>query len=188
MQLSSINNISTIFSMIKPEAHSFNKKRLNESLSHFTQYNIKHSYEKGENGELQVFCNFSNHTNEFKTICNWRINTYTLKGKIRKTSILYKVFNRTNFTTRELALAESVAQWLGTYVGQSWIQYKTKKKNWEEYGVIEFPNLNYIALTQLSSKDYDFLYKLTDYLESSKALNYLNKNFYGLYEILRRNY
>ena len=183
MQLTNTQNISKIFNSLPPETHSFNKKRIFESISFFNDRNIKSELVFNEKIRgLERVYSIREKSKEFKTICNWRLNNYSVSGSIKKTSILYKAFGKQKFTKRELAIAESFAQWLGTYVGQSWIMCKTKSEDyWKEYGITDLPAYKYLILTQLNSGDYEFLDILTKYMESNKATTYLSKNFYGLY-------
>lgn len=158
--------LENIFKSLKSEAYSFNQKRIHASLSSYNMYNrLLHNHP----------------SKEFESICRWRMSTYSLTGKIKTSSILFKIFKRQTFTNRELALAESFAQWLGTYVGQSYIQSKTNKKSHNEYGEVELPRLDYIVLTQLTGKDYMFLDSVAYFFKSEKAVKILKTYWQGLY-------
>lgn len=117
--------------------------------------------------------NYSNSSSkEEHAIRVWRSNCYTKNLKVRKTSILYKVYKRTEFTNRELAIAESFAQWLGTHVGECFVKAKQGKK---DYGSPSIPQNKYLILTDLTSQDHDFLDQLVEYFYTNKVNNFLKR-------------
>lgn len=105
--------------------------------------------------------NFNGNTKEEKAIRIWRENCYTSTLKIKQSSILYKVFGKKTFTNRELAIAESFAQWLGTHVGECFV--RSKLGNTNDYGKPSIPRFDYLVLTDLNNEDYIFLEKLSTY-------------------------
>ena len=160
-------NTQILFSNIKKEQMSLRPYRMKESLSHYSGRTDTWGYPKSK---------------EYRAVLSWRLNTYTKLGKVKKSSILYRIFKRQDFTDRELALAETFAQWIGTYVGQSYIQSKLKIKGYEEYGVQEIPLLRYLLPDEYrTGSDYNFMEEIVNYFNTNKVNNYLKQNWMGLY-------
>lgn len=161
-------NTNFLFSNLKTEQMTLRRYRVKENL-----YNHHVSDMWG-----------SPKSKEFRAILSWRLNTYSKTAKVKKSSILYKIFKRQEFSDRELALAETFAQWIGTYVGQSFIQYKLKMKGYEEYGECHIPNMEYLLPEGYrTGKDYDFMEAIAEHFNSNcpKVKKFLKDNWMGLY-------
>ena len=163
-----------MFSNLKKEQMSLRPYRIKESLSYYSKtdmWGFPKSY-------------------EYRVVVSWRNNLYTKTAKIKKSSILYTIFQKQEFSERELALSETFAQWLGTYVGQSFIQYKLKLKGYKEYGETNIPCRRYLLPEGYKTgADWDLMDSMADFFNSNspKAKKFLRANWMGLYENIKYN-